>query len=102
MYAKVVTFRIKPGKRDEVIRLFQEFVIPGATKHKGFKGGMLLTDPNTDKGTSVALWDTETSIIVSEASGYYREWVAKLSDVFSSAPEREIYEVSNLVNLSVD
>jgi len=102
MYAKVVTFQIKSGKRDEVTRLFQEFVIPGARKHKGFKGGLLLTDPKTGKGTSIGLWETEADIIASEASGFYKEWVAKLSDVFNAAPAREIYEVSNLVNLSVE
>ncbi|MEJ2682991.1 MAG: antibiotic biosynthesis monooxygenase [Candidatus Sulfobium sp.] len=99
MQAKVVTFQIKPGRRDEFIRLFQEFVVPGARKHKGFKGGLLLTDPKTGKGTSVALWETEADIIASEASGFYKEWVARLSDLFSGAPAREIYEVSNLVNL---
>jgi quinol monooxygenase YgiN len=102
MYAKVVTFQIKPGMRDEVTRLFQEFVIPGARKHKGFKGGLLLTAPNTGKGTSIGLWETEADIIASEASGFYKEWVSKLSDVSSAAPAREIYEVSNLVNLSFE
>ena len=102
MHAKVVTFQIKSGMRDEVIRLFQEFVIPGARKHKGFKGGLLLTDPNTDKGTSIGLWETEADITASESSGFYKEWVAKLSDVFTATPARAIYEVSNLVNLSVE
>jgi len=101
MNAKVVTFQIKPGKQAELIRLFNEFVVPGAKKHKGFKGGMLLTDPNTEKATSVALWETEADIKASEASGYYKEWVAKLSDVLALPPSREIYEVSNMVNLSV-
>jgi quinol monooxygenase YgiN len=102
MHAKVVTFQMKPGKRDDVIRLFHEFVVPGARKHKGFKGGMLLTDPKTDKGTSVALWESEADIIASEASGYYKEWVARLSDAFAAAPVRELYEVSNLVNPSIE
>ena len=101
MNAKVVTFQIKPGKQAELVRLFNEFVVPGAKKHKGFKGGMLLTDPNTGKATSVALWETEADIKASEASGYYKEWVAKLSDVLALPPSREIYEVSNMVNLSV-
>jgi len=101
MNAKVVTFQIKPGKQAELTRLFNEFVVPGAKKHKGFKGGMLLTDPNTEKATSVALWETEADIKASEASGYYKEWVAKLSDVLALPPSREIYEVSNMVNLSV-
>lgn len=99
MHAKVVTFQIKPGKRDEVTRLFQEFVVPGAKKYRGFKGGLLLTDPKTGKGTSVALWETEADIIASEASGYYKEWVSRLSEAFAVPPTREIYEVSNLVDL---
>ena len=102
MHAKVVTFQIKAGKRDEVVRLFQELVVPGAKKQKGFKGGMLLTDPKTGKGTSIGLWETEADIIAGEASGFYKEWVARLSDVFTAAPAREIYEVSNIVNLSVE
>ena len=100
MHAKVVTFQIKPGRRADVSRLFDEFVIPGAKKFKGFKGGMLLTDPKSGKATSVALWETEEDIIASEASGYYKEWVAKLSDHLAAQPAREIYEVSNLVNLT--
>jgi heme-degrading monooxygenase HmoA len=101
MHAKVVTFQIKPGRRDDVSRLFNEFVIPGAKKFKGFKGGMLLTDQKTGKATSIALWETEEDITASEASGYYKEWVAKLSDNLASQPIREICEVSNLVNLTM-
>ena len=102
MYAKVVTFQIKPGDRDEVIRLFHDFVVPGARKHKGFKGGLLLTDPNTGKGTSIGFWETEGDIQASENSGFYREWVTKLSVHFSEKPAKNIYEVSNLVNLSLE
>jgi quinol monooxygenase YgiN len=101
MNAKVVTFHVKPGKQGEVVRLFDEFIIPGAKKQKGFKGGILLTDPDTGKATSIALWETEADIKASEAGGYYKEWVAKLSDALASPPVREIYEVSNMVNLSV-
>jgi len=101
MNAKVVTFQLKPGRQAEVVRLFEEFVVPGAKKQKGFKGGILLTDPNTGKATSIALWETEEDIKASEASGYYKEWVAKLSDALALPPVRELYEVSNLVNLSV-
>ena len=102
MHAKVVTFQIKPGKRDEVARLFQEFIVPGAKKHKGFKGGLLLTDPKTGKARSVALWETEADIIASEASGYYKDWVYRLSEALAVPPVREIYEVSNLVGLLVE
>src|SRR5271169_5180645 len=100
MYAKVVTFLIKPGERDEVIRLFHDFVVPGARKQEGFKAGLLLTDPDTGKGTSIGIWETEGDILASESSGYYKDWVTKLSAHFLVTPVRDIFEVSNLANLT--
>lgn len=55
MNAKVVTFQIKRDMQAEVVRVFEEFVVPGAKKQKGFRGGILLTDPNTGKATSISL-----------------------------------------------
>ncbi len=100
MYAKVVTFQIKPGERGEVIRLFHDFVVPGARKQKGFKGGLLLTDPNSGKGTSIGIWETEGDILASESSGFYKDWVSKLSAHFLATPVRDIFEVSNLASLT--
>jgi len=102
MKAKVVTFRIKPDKEREVIRLFNEFIVPGAKKHNGFRGGLLLTEPGTGEAKSIAFWETEEDIRTSETSGYYREWVNRLSNLLTTQPVRELYEVSNLVNLSFD
>lgn len=99
MQAKVVTFQMKSGKRDEVTRLFKEFVIPGARKQGGFKGGLLLTAPKTGKGVSVAFWETESDILASETAGYYKEWVSELSKAFAAPPTREIFDVSILVDL---
>jgi len=101
MYAKVVTFQIKPGEREEVIRLFHDFVVPGAKKQKGFNGGLLLTDPRTGKGTSIGLWETEGDLLASETSGYYKDWVTKLGVHFLAKPTRDIYEVSNLASLAL-
>ena len=102
MRAKVVTFQIQPGKRDEAGRIFKEYVIPAAKKQKGFKAGILLTEPDTGKGVSIGLWETEEDIKASESSGYYQGWLSKFTDVFALPPSRELYEVSNLVNLSVE
>jgi quinol monooxygenase YgiN len=102
MKAKIVTFRIKPDKKVEVIRLFNEFIVPGAKKLKGFNGGLLLTDPDTGQAKSIAFWEREEDIMASETSGYYREWVNRLSNLLVTQPVRELYDVSNLVNLSFD
>jgi len=102
MHAKVVTFHVQPGKRDEAVRIFKEYVIPAAKKQKGFKAGILLTEPDTGKGVSIGFWETEEDIKASEGSGYYQGWLSKFTDVFALPPLRELYEVSNLVNLSLE
>jgi heme-degrading monooxygenase HmoA len=102
MHAKVVTFQIQPGKKEEAVRLFKEYVIPAAKKQKGFNAGLLLTEPGTGKGISIGLWNSEADIRASESGGFYQGWLAKFADVFASPPSRELYEVNNLVNLSVD
>lgn len=101
MQAKVVVFQIMPGKHDEAVRVFHETVIPAAEKQKGFRGGLLLTDPDTGKGISIGLWDSDEDIKASEAAGFYQGWVAMFRDIFAFPPAREVFKVSNLTHLSL-
>lgn len=94
MYARVTTVQIQPGKADEAIGIFRDSVVPAAKQQKGFKGGLLLTDRNTGKGLSIALWETEADMRAGEASGYYQQQLAKFKDIFGAPPVREQYEVS--------
>ncbi|HLE29970.1 MAG TPA: antibiotic biosynthesis monooxygenase [Anaerolineales bacterium] len=94
MHARVVTVQVQPGKIEETIRIYRDSVVPAAKEQKGFKGALLLTDPNTGKGVSVTLWETEADLKAGEASGYYQEQIAKFGAVFAAPPAREAYEVS--------
>ncbi len=94
MNARVAFFDIKPGKREQSIKLFRDVVVPEARKQKGFKGGLLLTAPDTGKGISIGLWETEADMTATEKGGFYQQWVAKFSDVFGTTPLMEHYEVS--------
>ena len=94
MHARVVTVQIQPGKTEEAIRIFRESVVPAAKQQKGFKSIMLLTDPNTGKGVSVGLWESEADLMASETSGYFREQLGKFGGLFLAPPVREVYEVS--------
>ena len=94
MHARVVTVQVQPGKIEETIRIYRDSVAPAAKQQKGFKGALLLTDPNTGKGISVTLWETEADLKAGEASGYYQEQIAKFGAVFAAPPAREAYEVS--------
>ncbi len=81
MYARVVRFQIQPGKTNEAVSIYRDSVVPAVKKTKGFKSVLVLTDPNTGKGLSVTVWETEADMTAGETNGYYRESFAKLRAV---------------------
>ena len=93
MHARVVTVQIQPGKMDEALRIYRDSVMPAAKGQKGFKGGLLLVDNNSGKAISITTWNTEADMQASEASGYFREQIAKFGSVFAVPPVREAFEV---------
>ncbi|MBI4787624.1 MAG: antibiotic biosynthesis monooxygenase [Chloroflexi bacterium] len=94
MYARIATVQIQPGKLDEAVRIFQDSVVPAAKRQKGFKSIMLMTDRNTGKGVSVAVWETEADMKANEASGYLQEQFAKFGALFAAPPVVERYELA--------
>ena len=94
MYARVTITQLQPGKTEEAVSIFRDSIVPAAKQQQGFKGALLLTDPNTGKGVSITLWETEDNMRAGETSGYYQEQVAKFAQVFTGPPIREVYEVS--------
>lgn len=94
MHARVVTVQIQPDKTDEAISIYRDSVVPAGKQQKGFKGALLLADPNTGKAISVTLWETEADMKAGETSGYYQEQIAKFAGVFARPPVREHYDVS--------
>jgi len=93
MHARVVTVQIQPGKTDEAIGIYRDVVSAGKAQ-KGFKGALLLTDPNTGKGLSVTTWETEADMIATETSGWWQEQIAKFGEALAGPPVREHYAVS--------
>lgn len=79
---------------DEVTSIIQDSVVPVARQQKGFKGMLLLTNADTNKGMTITLWETEADMMALEASGLYQEQVAKVVSYFAELPIRELYEVS--------
>ena len=93
MHARVTIIYVQPDKVDEAVGIARDSILPAAEKQRGFKGIRLLTDPETGKGVSVVLWETEEDLKTSEESGYYREQLAKIADIQSAQPESEVFEV---------
>lgn len=94
MFARMTGVQVKVDKVDEVIKIFNEGVVPAAKTQKGYQGVYMLVDRKTGKGYAIALWDTEQNAIANEESGYYQEQVSRFKDLFTAPPVREGYEVA--------
>ena len=94
MFARVNLNQVSVEKVDEVIKIWEEGIIPAAKSQKGFCGAYLLTDRKTGKGMGITLWESEEDAITNEESGYYQEQLNKFKDVFIVPPVRVGYEVS--------
>jgi heme-degrading monooxygenase HmoA len=81
-------------KIDELIKLFEDNIVPAAKSQKGYQGAYLFTDRKTGKGYVISLWDSEEDAVANEQSGYYKEQVGKAAEFFTGSPVREGYEVS--------
>ena len=94
VFARVNLNQVSVEKVDEVIRIWEEIIIPAAKSQKGFCGAYLLTDRKLGKGMGITFWETEEDAIANEQSGYYRDQLNKFKSVFIVPPVRVGYEVS--------
>lgn len=94
MFARAVNIQFQSGKVDEASRIVQDSIVPVLKAQKGFKGQLLLTQPNTGKAVSLNLWETEADLTAFETSPLYRDLMGKLADVLAGPPAGERYEVS--------
>ena len=95
MYARVTLAQLQPGKVDELLHFLHDNVVPAAQAQQGFKGLLLLTNDNTNKGIAIGLWETEADMVASEASdGYYTVQLARVAHFFATPPVRETYQVN--------
>ena len=92
--ARVNYIQVQPGKMDDLIRIFQDSVVPVLQQLQGFKKELILADRDTDKVFVVPLWETEADMIASETSGWLQESFANYVGVFAGPPVTEHYEVS--------
>jgi quinol monooxygenase YgiN len=93
MRARVVRVQTEPEQADEAANLFRDSVVPAAKQQPGFKGALLLVDPDTGKGLAVSMWEDEAAMERSEDSGYLKEQLAKFSKLFTGPPRAQHYEV---------
>ena len=100
MYVCVTTLQWQIGKKveamEEAIAIVKESILPVSRQQPGFQGFLTLLDRRGGKLILLTLWETEAELKAGEASGYYREQLAKfahLSQLYVTPPYREVYEL---------
>jgi len=94
MHARIVAGMAKPGTIDQGIDIYKNSVAPATKEQQGFKGVFFLVNRDTNKFTSVTLWETEADMEAGEASGYLQEQIAKVATIIAAPPTTEHYEVA--------
>ena len=60
MYGRLVEIEgVDPSKREEVLGIMRERIIPGLKEIDGFAGFISLVDEQNRRGRSVVLWETK-------------------------------------------
>lgn len=94
MHASVATFKVRPGKTEEAVRIYLGSVVPVMREQRGFQGILVLSNPEIDEGYTIALWDTEGDAETYGSSKTYGEQIAKFGSTLAEPPDRKVYEVS--------
>jgi hypothetical protein len=62
MYGRLVEVEgIDPSKRDEVLGILRDRIIPALKERDGFAGFISLVDEGASRGRTVILWETKES-----------------------------------------
>jgi hypothetical protein len=94
MFARTVSFYLKPGRAVEFRRLLDQSVIPVLWKQKGFQDEISLITPNGSAAIGISVWDLKENA-ETYARGAYSDVLKLLESVIEGTPAVQTYEVSN-------
>ena|SRR5271157_4130942 len=60
MFARNVSFRLKPNTQSEYTRTFENQVLPLLRKQKGFKDEITLCTPGSGDAIAISMWENKT------------------------------------------
>jgi heme-degrading monooxygenase HmoA len=94
MYARNVSFHLKPTAGPEFTRTLENDVLPVLRKQNGFKDELTFVSQDGTRAVAISLWDRKES-----ADNYSRDAYAgvlkSMDKVVEGTPEVQSYEVSN-------
>jgi heme-degrading monooxygenase HmoA len=93
MYARHVSFNLKPIKREELTQMFEKDILPLLQKQNGFTDEITFVSPDGRQVIAISLWESKEN-----ADRYsretYPEVLKSLARVVEGTPEVRGYEVA--------
>jgi heme-degrading monooxygenase HmoA len=93
MFARHVSFRLKPNLVAEAIQTLEKEILPLLRKQKGFQDEITLLAPGGREAVGISLWDQKESAEAYERSTY-AEVLKTMGKVIEGKPQVKTYEVS--------
>jgi hypothetical protein len=94
MFARSVSFHLKPGHAAEFTQLLDRDIIPTLRKQKGFKDEIALVAPGGRDAVGISLWDRREDAETYARSAYAGVLKA-LEQVVDGTPQVQTYDVAN-------
>jgi hypothetical protein len=94
MFARSVSFHLKPGRATEFTALLDKDIIPVLRKQKGFQDEITLVAPGGADAVGISMWDLKENA-ETYARGGYPGVLKTLAQVVEGTPQVQTYEVTN-------
>jgi quinol monooxygenase YgiN len=94
MFARSVSFHLKPGRTAEFAQLLDKNVMPVLRKQKGFQDEITLVAAGGADAVGISVWDQKENA-ETYARGEYASVLKALEPVVDGTPQVQTYEVSS-------
>jgi len=94
MYARSVSFHLKPGRAAEFSRILDNNILPILRNQKGFQDEIALVAPGGADAVGISVWDLKENA-ETYARGAYAGVVKALEQVVEGTPQVQTYEVAS-------
>ena len=94
MFARSVSFHLKPGRAAAFTQLLDKDIIPTLRKQKGFQDEIAFVAPGGADAVGISVWDLKENA-ETYARGAYPGVLKALEQVVEGTPQVQTYEVSN-------
>jgi hypothetical protein len=91
MFARNVSFRLKPNMLSDYTRTFENDILPMLRKHKGFKDEITLANPGSLDVIAISLWESKANAEAYNTTTY-PEVLKTLARMIDGTPKVQTFE----------